>query len=227
MIPTGPLRGLPKTRPTDKERFLTIPQACNLVNAVAFAERIGKPLNRRLDIQWNTFAGFSNDTLPALQTTFFKRLQGYLERRGIETAYVWTRERAPAKGIHTHSMLNLSPRLIPDLKSYLESSLEIGPYGLRFEAAPMNTSKMRFGSLRYMLKGIDHGAFRYVGTEGETENLGQALGIDHRGTQGIIPFKRAGASQNIAQKARKAASYVDVTALEELHLILRSDPATA
>jgi hypothetical protein len=81
---------------------------------------------------------------------------------------------------------------------------------------------MRAGIMRYVLKGIDHSAFRYVGTE--TENIAVALGIRHRGQQGNIAIKRAGTSQNIARGARRAAGWREVRTLEGLHCILNPEP---
>ncbi len=52
------------------------------------------------------------------------------------------------------------------------------------------TRERRAGMLLYCLKGFDHRAFRYVGQDGTTENIGAALGIDHRGQQGFIDIKR-------------------------------------
>jgi len=79
---------------------------------------------------------------------------------------------------------------------------------------------MRAGGLRYWLKGIDHRDFRYLSPD-ETVNIAAAIGIEHRGTQGVVPIKRAGTSQNLGRAARHAAGWVERRALADLRAILR------
>ena len=43
-----------------------------------------------------------------------------------------------------------------------------------------NTPTMQAGLMRYCLKGLDHWDFHYSAYE--TDNIGDAIGIDHRGT---------------------------------------------
>jgi hypothetical protein len=72
-------------------------------------------------------------------------------------------------------------------------------------------------------KGIDHRAFVYFG--GETVNVGGALGIDHRGQQGVIAIKRAGVSQSLSPAARRRANWREIRDLAALARILNPEKA--
>ena len=85
-----------------------------------------------------------------------------------------------------------------------------------------NTPTMQAGLMRYCLKGLDHRDFHYSAYE--TDNIGDAIGIDHRGTQGIIEIKRAGVSQNISAAARKRAGWTELRSIEDLRSELRPPP---
>jgi hypothetical protein len=77
---------------------------------------------------------------------------------------------------------------------------------------------MQMGTLRYICKSLDHTAFCYRGSE--AQNIGDMLGINHRGTDGAISVKRAGTTQNLGPKARAAAGWREVRSLEEVAVLL-------
>jgi len=81
--------------------------------------------------------------------------------------------------------------------------------GVWFERGS-GTRRACAGSLKYLCKGMDHRDFVYS-ANGETENLGALVGIEHRGFQGIIQMKRAGVSENIGRKTRAAAGWREVS----------------
>jgi hypothetical protein len=85
----------------------------------------------------------------------------------------------------------------------------MGEYGAK-------TATMRAGALRYVCKGIDQAAYRYVGWSGETEYIAAALGILDKGPQGIIKIKRCGTSQNIGLAARREAGWREIRDLFSL-----------
>ncbi len=223
VIRTGPLVGLRMRRPTDRRRALTVAQVADLANAHAFARKIGLPPNGFLTIAWTLAAGFDDNAWPAMQTVLFDRLTRFLRCRGIVTAYTWVRERVPGRGHHTHAMIHLGsrpPALRLELPAYLNSRFGFAAGGVDLDVGGfgMHTEAMQAGRLRYMVKAIDHAAFRYHGTE--TENIGALLGIDHRGGQGVIAIKRAGTSQNIGRAARKRADWQEIRELEKLASVI-------
>ncbi len=225
VIRTGPLRGLSKRVPTEKRRALDLGQVRSVVNAAAFAERQGQPLNARLDITWRESPLFRTKTWQKLQGEVFDHMTRFLRRRGIRTAFVWVRERAEGKGAHSHAALHLGPRpkeVKADLVHYLTRKFRFSGKGIRIGmgAYGAHTPAMRAGILRYITKGIDHRAFRYTDMDGSTENIGAALGIRHQGEQGIIEIKRCGTSQNIGPAARSKAGWTEIRGVDGLRRAL-------
>jgi hypothetical protein len=84
-----------------------------------------------------------------------------------------------------------------------------------------NTPTMQAGLMRYCLKGLDHRDFHYSAYE--TDNIGDAIGIDHRGAQGIIEIKRAGVSQTSARQPG-SGSWTELRSIEDLRSALRPPP---
>lgn len=163
--------------------------------------------------------------------------------REIIPTFAWVREKVPGRGAHTHVLLHLPRRgtakLAEELRAYLSGTFGFQDRITSFDRVERGvdmsygqfgawTRAMRAGKLRYCLKGLDHAAFRYVSQDGETENIGVALGIDHRGQQGFITVKRCGTSQNIGPAARRKVGWAEVRDLTGLGRILNpSDPVVA
>lgn len=222
IITRGPLAGLPRTPMTDRRHGLDRAQVAELANAAAYAASIGCPFNAQITVRWGLLPGFVDDDLPSRQTKFLDRASRWLRRHGVVLHAVWTRERARGVGLHTGIALHMpSRRLAQALCAYLERSLgfrsRFGHRGVWLTCGARSQAAWA-GSLRYLLKGLDHRAFIYVGTQ--TANLGVELGIDHRGQQGFVPFKRVGTTQNIGSAARKRAGWRDVRDVAGLRRIL-------
>ncbi len=242
VIRTGPLQGLRQRPRTDRRHALDLDQVRALVNAAAFAQAQGRPLVAGLTLTWRLMDGFAEQAWPAAQTRVFDHMSRWLRRREIVPAFAWIRERVPGRGAHTHLLLHLPRRGTAGLAEQLRGYLA-GAFGFRDGATASGraergvavscgrfgawTPKMRAGQLRYCLKGLDPTAFRYVGQAGETENIGAALGIEHRGPQGLIAVKRCGASQNIGPAARRRAGWTEVRDLAGLRRILHPAEAAA
>jgi hypothetical protein len=200
-------------------------QLKNLVNAFAFAESNFLPLNGGLVVIWRHCPFYNQSNWSELQTTSFSHLAKFLQRQSIIATFVWTRERATGHGAHTHILLHLgeTPMAVcRTLRDELMRKFKFAPSGLHISMGDfgMRTSQMRAGHLRYLLKGFDHGISRYTGIGAETEKLADVLGIQDRGSQGIIEMKRCGTSQNIGIAARRAAGWREVNDLTGLHRIL-------
>jgi hypothetical protein len=139
---------------------------------------------------------------------------------------VWTREISESLWRHTHIQLHLpklhTGRVAGELVAFLGSAFGFPRLGLKAELGSywMWNQSMRAGGLRYLLKGFDHRDFRYLSPD-ETVNVAAAIGIEHRGTQGEVPIKRAGVSQNIGRAARRAAGWTERRDLADLRAILR------
>lgn len=227
VIPRGPLTGQPKRRPTNRTKSIAFDQVRNVVNAIIYAEKIGHPLNNGITAAWEwtdlydgTPAGWAH-----CQTKFQDLLKRWLARKGIKTELVYVRERAKARGAHTHFQFYAPPRLRKPLFDYLNATLKFRPDGLCLDDTDfgMQTPVMRAGNLRYHLKGIDHAATTYRGLD--TINIGAALGIDHRGQQGTVEIKRCGCSHGIDKTARKRAGWQELRDLEALYRALNPPKA--
>lgn len=225
IIHTGPYRGLPKRRDTDRSRYLTIDQITEAANAYSYASYFSLPINAQLTIAWRHSPLFNETEWPQFQTKLLDKLTRYLKHRKIKIAFVWSRERETGKGPHTHIAIHLGRRPIqiaPGLRSYLTDAFDLGTEGVNIVMGQYgaNTPSMRAGIMRYLLKGMDHTAFRYTGIGADTENIANKIGIGHRGGQGIIKIKRVGASQSISRSARKRAGWTDVRDLVGLNRLL-------
>jgi hypothetical protein len=200
---------------------------------LAFADSQSRPLSVQLTVAWNQLPGFHPADWSAIQTRLMKVMSEWLRRRGIEPTFVWVREvSGPADDpwYHTHVQVHVprprTGRIAGELVQFLGRAFGFMRFGLKAEFGTfgMWTPAMRAGGLRYWLKGFDHRDFHHL-PDGETQNIGAALGIEHRGTQGRVMIKRAGVNQNIGRAARRAAGWVERRDLADLRAILRPPEA--
>jgi hypothetical protein len=73
------------------------------------ARQTGRPLNRFITINWSLA---DVDDVHAAQSSFIKHMRDWLRARGHAVAYVWVIERGPIKGIHTHLLVHVPPKLV-------------------------------------------------------------------------------------------------------------------
>lgn len=225
-IRRGPYHGLPYCPKPDRSRGLVLDQVRQLVNAACFAESESRSLNAMLTLRWTDAEDFTPDRWASAQSKLFDKMARWLGARGIAPAFAWTRERVPGVGAHNHAIVHLGPQplaVAAGLTSYLTRAG-------RFRTADgVHISMGRFGALtpesraglqRYVAKGLDHRLWRYASPAGETENLGAALGLDHRGSQGNITIKRCGVSQSIGPKARAICGWTEVRDISGLRRLL-------
>ena len=225
IIRTGQYAGLPKRPQIDRTRYLTRKQVRDIINAAAYAKSAGLALNAQITVTWQNARSFEIESWAEIQTAFFDKMSRHLKEHGVTPAFIWTRERQHGKGPHTHGGIHLGPKpasIVRDLKRQLDSKFGFDEMGIKLDIGKFGLMKntMRTGMLRYALKALAHADFRYTGIGSETENIGHLLGIGHRGSQGMISIKRAGASQNITKAARKAAGWAEIRELERLGVTL-------
>jgi hypothetical protein len=225
IIRRGSHASLPRRHPTDKARYLTFEQVANLANAVAFVSQTSNRLVVGITLIWSHVAGFREDRLSALTTRLLDRLGRWLRRHvQIDLYAVWTRERGLQKGHHINIMANIPVHLVPRLQEYLTTSFRIKQRGIdcSYGAFGMQTLAMQMGKLRYFCKSLDHTAFVYRGFE--TFNVAEMLGIRHVGTDGEIRAKRAGTTENLGPKARRAAGWKEARFPEDVAPLLNPKP---
>jgi hypothetical protein len=97
-------RGRYRTRGS---KYISVPQAANIVEAVRFAKSIGLPLVAHLTIHWSGTIAFDDDD----GTRFAKVREGLskvLLRRGIPVAWIWCREcKAQTDIVHSHLLFHV------------------------------------------------------------------------------------------------------------------------
>ena len=88
-------------------KYISVPQATNIIEAVAFAKSIGLPLVAHLTIHWSGTDAFDDHD----GTRFAKVREGLskvLLRRGIPAAWAWCREcKAQTDIVHCHLLFHL------------------------------------------------------------------------------------------------------------------------
>jgi len=226
LIQRGSHTGLPKKPKPDRKRFLYLRQVQNLTNAVLFSDRQGQQLISGMTVLWSHLPGFKSVELPRLQTRLFKRITQWAERNGFELCAVWVRENGKQKKEHLHVIWNVPVNLLGDLERFILADMRFSKGGVEMSRGGygrfgMRTQKMRLGKLRYMLKAYDHRHFRYYLRE--SQNTGEILGIQHRGTDGALDCKRAGTTQNIGPAARKRAGWQEIKGYDALGRALCPD----
>jgi hypothetical protein len=178
-----------------------------------------------MTLLWSHVAEFREDRLAVMTTRLLDRLGRWLRRHAQVALYaVWTRERGYQKGHHINIMANIPVRLVSRLHEYLTHSFRINERGLDFSYGNfgMQTLPMQMGKLRYFCKSLDHTAFVYRGFE--TFNVAEMLGIRHVGTDGAIWAKRAGTTENLGRKARRAAGWREERFPEQIGHVLNPEP---
>jgi hypothetical protein len=189
-----------------------------LVNAGAYAASIGSPFTAHVTLHLRLAECFSPETWAAYQTDLLEKMSRWLTRNGISVAFAWVRENGPVKGEHLHLLLHLPQPMWGAFKRFMLKAGGFTPADASGEAIRISGGRfgmyaetMRAGAARYILKSL-------------SPTTCNALGIRHKPTL-PVPVKRCGASDTIGPKARKAAGWVELRSLPELHAHL--NPAAA
>jgi hypothetical protein len=104
-------------------RYITIPQATNIIEAVDFAKFIGLPLVAHLTIHW-AYTDVGDDPDGKLFAKVREGLDKWLRRQGIVFAAAWSRERmsrGQAEVVHCHLLFHLSVEYCTKRKLQVEA----------------------------------------------------------------------------------------------------------
>lgn len=199
-----------------------------LTNACNFAEDQGTPLTMFATIAWSKTIGWSEVTHSARQTTLFSKLSDWMSWHKLPTVYVSVLEKSNRIGLHQNlaiyvpkplfgkllkALPGMIPGYVPDTHTLAVLGDTDGPPKFYWHV------NQRRGSLRYYLKGMDHTA-TFTNSAGDTVNLADWIGIEHRGQQGTIIGKRFTVSQSLGRAARRRAGYEDRTSPDGLRALL-------
>lgn len=215
------------------------PQAMNLINGSLYADHIGCLMLAHISIHWAMSYEFANGSAsisPRKQIEFqgdlFDKASKWMKRKGIDTvAFVWTREWAKQKHLHTHWRLNLPRHLWDDFKEFLLQSgnfsrdrigrdgeairIKGGTDRVQKGGRGAKTPAERTGQLLYQLKALRP----TTALPGTTDGIFDPIGI---GTEQSLPIygKRCGTSQTLSLKARRDAGWKDLTSWAEIDAAL-------
>jgi hypothetical protein len=182
---------------------ITLRQATNMMEAVAFARRIGTPLNCHLTIHWiGTKAGDDPDG-----RRFAKVREGFdkwLMRHGVPGGLtaVWVRERGSdglGEIVHCHMLLHLAHPFLRgrrhvEVERALERLVDLHGEG-NYAAFTLKVTFPDNPDGIYLLKGGCPGVWRRFGVPAMW-----------RASQGVIIGKRCGTTENIGSAARKRSN---------------------
>ena len=190
---------------------ISIDETIDLINAFLHAERIGLPLTVGLVITWNKTDHWKDEFLKERRSKFLDNVRHWMIRRHIPRAYIWTMENSKSMKLHSNFMIHVPrkrfwdfvralPILIPHYSGNPATYKVISDNG---ESTPKFLYHLshRKGFLKYCGKGMDHAA-TFTDPNGTILNIGDALGIQHRGAQGRVLGPRIGISHSLASTAR-------------------------
>ncbi len=193
-------------------KYISVPRATNIVEAVKFAKSIGLPLVVHLTIHWSGTVAF-DDHDGTRFATVHEGLAKVLFRRGIPVAWVWCREcKKHTDIVHSHLLFHLpaeyrfGPKLA-EMEAHLERLVDLhgrdrhGDHGIWSEYA-VKLRIHRDPDGLYLLKG------------GGPEVWSRfRIKKKWRESQGVIHGKRCGTTQNIGRAAREQSAELNSKAL--------------
>jgi len=179
-------------------RYITLPQATNIIEAADFAKLIDLPLVAHLTIHWS-LTDANDDPHGTLFAKLREGLNKWLHRGRIAFAAAWCRERqsgGQSDVVHCHLLFHL-PVEYRTAARLLEVEAAIGRL-VRLHGGAISHEKAT--NLRvhdnpdgkYLIKGGGPKVWRLF-----------RLRKEHRRLQGIIHGKRCGTTQNIGRSARE------------------------
>jgi hypothetical protein len=184
---------------------LTVEQLENNWAALGHADRLGLRPNASLDIHFHR-GGLDDPTRNAgasLQA-FLKSARQWIERKGGETAIIWTMENRSgvgSEGVHAHILMHVPDNLLTRWHQLRrrwvrKAGLEATKAGV-VKFTPLPTLEAAKGKLRYMSKDIDP---KHL----PTFQAGGRVHLDDRDKPSNAPIYglKAGTSRNIGKTAR-------------------------
>ena len=208
---TTPVFGLPATRPISN--FITIQDFAALYGAAEFSLLNGYPLASHLIINWTTL-GISDEGVADAFLAFTKRLRDYLTRRSVPPLWIYSHERGPSTGLHTHLAVFLpvdTAGLRDDFMEWFRTwpIRQFGrrvPRALRMRVPKAHDPRLHWLIFNYLMKGYDRAAVVQSARHapgGKAIMLGDLIAFPWREPGITTMRKRFGFSQNLgpAQQA--------------------------
>ena len=184
-------------------RYITLPQATNIIEAVDYAKSIGLPLVAHLTIHW-AYTDLGDDSDGKLFAKFREGLDKWLRRQGIVFAGAWARERmsrGQAEVVHCHLLFHLPVEYRTKKKLQVEAAVYrlIKRHGRSYWAEQMIDLRIHDNpDGKYLIKGGGPKVWKQFN-----------LRKEHRRLQGIIHGKRCGTTQNVGRAVRRRTLAAD------------------
>jgi hypothetical protein len=184
---------------THGSKYISLPQATNIIEAVKFAKTIGLPLVAHLTIHWSGTVAFDDHG----GIRFAKVREGLskvLLRRGIPVAWIWCREcKAHTDIVHCHLLFHLpveyrSGRKLAEMEAHFVRLVDRHGGGIWGECAVKLVIWPDPDGL-YLIKGGGPKVWKHF----------PRIRKDWRSAQGVIHGKRCGTSQSLGPTARRGA----------------------
>src|SRR5262245_35142416 len=186
------------TRQQRASKFISARQATNIMEAVRFAKLVNLPLVAHLTIHWS-LTDVGDDPNGTLFAKVREGLHKWLDRRGIEFAGAWARERqcrGQSDVEHCHLLF------------HLPVSYQTGRQLNKVRDAILRLVKLHGGDLTDE-RAIDLKVWpdpdgKYL-VKGGGPEIWKRFGLrkEHRRLQGVIYGKRCGVTENIGALARR------------------------
>ena len=177
-------------------RYITVPQATNIIEAVKFAKLIGLPLVAHLTIHW-AYTNVGDDPDGKRFAKVREGLAKWLRRHGIVFAAAWCIERmsrGQAEVVHCHLLFHLPVEYRAKRKLQIEAAIYrlIKRHGRGYWAEEVIDLRIHDNpDGKYLIKGGGREVWKLF-----------RLRKEHRRLQGTIHGKRCGTSQNLGPAAR-------------------------
>jgi hypothetical protein len=188
-------------------KYITLPQATNIIEAVQFAKLSGLPLVAHLTIHW-AFTDAGDDPDGKRFAKVREGLNKWTRRHGFALTCVWVRERmsgGQAEVVHCHLLFHLPVKYRSGARLLqVEAAIYrlIKRHGRNHWAEQVIKlvihDKPPYPDGKYLIKGGGPKVWKLFRVRKE-----------HRRLQGIIHGKRCGTTQSIGQAARRRALAAD------------------
>ena len=183
---------------TRASKYVGMRQACNIMEAVAFAKSVGLPLVAHLTIHWS-LTDIGDDPDGKLFAKLREGLHKWLDRQGIVFAAAWARERqcrGQSDVEHCHLLFHLPVKYTSgkgraEVNDAILRLVELHGRGITHDSVVKLTLWPNPDG-KYLIKGGGRKVWKKF-----------RLRKEHRRLQGLIHGKRCGVTENIGPAIRK------------------------
>jgi hypothetical protein len=203
-----PARGGARNRADRESHALTAANVANLRAAASHSCLVGLPLTRMLTIHWQA-AGAPLAGMAKATGRFLDLLTRWLKRKGHRTAWLWVHENGDGKGWHAHILAHVPADVVRELTGRLRCWLRAitgQPYrkGVILSRPIGGRLGLERGNPELHAVNLE-AALAYV-LKGASPEAASQFGLERQEPGGRVIGRRCSTSENIAAKARKAAT---------------------